>query len=143
AGIATLWGNNGTRRVLESIGAAGSLVALYTLVITHLTTFRLLEFRDHFFPAFSEMSPNRNAVAFQFLLALAGVVALYSRSQKKCFWLVSIGAGLSATGVILTGSRAGMGTLAAVAFAAIVLRFVSFKAAAATALVSLCLLFAP
>ena len=143
AGIATLWGNNGTRRVLESIGAAGGLVALYMLVITHLTTFRLLEFRDKFFPAFSEMSPNRNAVAFQFLLALAGVVALYSRSQKKSFWLVSISAGLIATGVILTGSRAGMGTLAAVAFAAIALRFISFKAAAATTLVSLCLLFAP
>ena len=143
AGIVSLWGNNGTRRVLESIGAAGGLVAAYMLVTTHLTTFRLIEFRDNFFPAFSEMSPNRNAVAFQLLLALAGVLALCSRSTKKRFWLVSIGSGVIATGVILTGSRAGMGTLAAVALAAIVLRFISFKAAAVAALVTLCLLFAP
>lgn len=124
AAISTLWGHNGLRRLTVGIAATAVILSVYMTLSYVLPLAGLGDFGQTVFPNFGYFVPNRNALAWQLLIAFIGILAVGSRPGRYLPW---IAAGLIAGGVILTGSRAGIGTLAILIAAAAVLRFVTWR----------------
>jgi len=105
--IATQWGANGTRRLLDTVAAAGVVIAYYIVLTDWTHAFGLSDLAATFFPSFELLSPNRNSETFELLLALIATMTL----SRGGHWARIGGIGAA---VFLLGSRAGWGTGVAV-----------------------------